>query len=707
MPQQKALPEGFTLEDSSVPSKLPPGMSLETSNQTPVQHKVQTGVEDFLRAAGVPESPSQIPTLLQNLLLPTGNPAHPTTGESIPLIGPILTASQEVLDVAPKTTIPEKITRAIGSIPLIGPPFYAGTKALKEGNYPAAAGSLANIALQTLGAKGKPTRLGSAESALKEATGKAQVQVPYTPNQAVKPGTVVTNKPGALGSILAAKFDLRPDYAKNIEEKTRAITEAKKEAQSATQNAARFGEEETKQIQGRAQFTRNIIDQVRDKTIQDLESQLGSLEKQRHSIGSQLIADTAKAAHEEYQRVSQPFVEIGEQIKGNISDSRTIQGLIESAVVEEGGRIPEIPPAAFKALPTKSEPVTTSATGEFVVPEGAGLGGLPPKGVTFDTLTRAKEDLFSTAGASKDTAIRRGLYKAAEKISDLQQKIANDNGLGEKYKSAKGEYMKFRRGIGSTKAEKLLSAKDVFDQAVDPKLSKVVGKATTEGINTILQSVGISSSELSAINTKIGQVGELLKGVPKEAQAESKAISKAESERISGVEKATREAQSEAEKSAGERIKKEQKYGGEVIKGKTTEELAGIDNVTLNRMKLAMQAKGVANPFALFQILYGLSIMAHSPLYGALHVGYGVGRSMPLEVLMNDARFQDWVLKKSGITPQSPAASGIRQGLRRATKVLAPAAAPQALKPTGVAAALTPQAEPEETEDEFTNRNKD
>ena len=254
-------------------------------------------------------------------------------------------------------------------------------------------------------------------------------------------------------------------------------------------------------------------------------------------------------------------------------------------------------------------------------------------------------------------------------------------GLGEKYKAAKGEYMKFRRGIGSPKAEKLLSARDVFDQAVDPKLQKISGKTTAEGINTIMQSVGVSPAELNDITAKSTTLSELLKGVPKEAQAESKAITAAERERLSTVEKATREAQSEAEKEASGKIKEAQKYGGEVIKGKTTEELAGIDNVTLNRMKLAMQAKGVANPFALFQILYGLSIMAHSPLYGILHTGYGIGRSMPLEVLMNDVKFQDWVLKKSGVIPGSPAQSGLRQGLTRMGKTLVPASSRQALAP--------------------------
>jgi len=652
----------------------PPSSPAPISDTRPDwQKRGQAAVEDFLRAAGLPESPRQIPEAIGGMLAPKGDPQHPTTGERIPLLGPILTAQQKTLDQ------PGAWAKIYGSIPLIGPVAYEGSKALEEGKYASTLGSLVNIALQALGARGEPAVPGSAEASLKAAGG--DLAVSHVPGQAVKPGVKVTNKPGAVGSVLASKFNLRPDYAKKIAEKTQEITDTQKEAQRATQSAQTAAEQEAAKIQGSAQFTRHIIDQVRDKTIQDLEGQLGSLEQQRHSVGSQLIADTAKAAHEEYQRVSQPFIEIGKQIQGNVSNAQAIQSIIESAVVDEGGRIPEIPPGAFRALPAKAEPIAASPTGAIIAPAGSGLGGLAPKAVTFDTLTRVKEDLFSTASASKDTAIRRGLYKAAEKVSELQQKIAADNGLGEKYKAAKVEYMKFRRGIGSPKAEKLLAARDVFDQAIDPKLQKIAGKSTAEGINVILKSVGVSPAELEAINAKSAGIAEQLKAIPKEAQAESKAISSAEKERLSAISKAAREAQSESEKEAAGKISEAQKYGGQVIKGKTTGELAGIDNVTLNRMKLEMEAKGIANPFALFQILYGLSIMAHSPLYGALHVGYGVGRSMPLEVLMNDVRFQNWVLEKSGVIPKSSADTALRKGLEQWGKTLVPAASRQALAP--------------------------
>lgn len=249
----------------------------------------------------------------------------------------------------------------------------------------------------------------------------------------------------------------------------------------------------------------------------------------------------------------------------------------------------------------------------------------------------------------------RGLYAAAEKVTDLQEKIARDHGLGEKYGAAKRDYMQFRRGIGSKKAERWLGAGDVFDQALDPKLAKLSNKTTAEGLDTVLKSVGIDTGPFREVMARIGQ-----------AEEDAKAA---------------------------------HKYGGEVIKGKATEDLAGIDNVTLNRMKLRMQAKGIANPFALFQILYGLSIMSHSPLYGALHLGYGVGRSAPVEILVRDTAFQDWVLKKAGVIPGSPADATLRQGLVRAGKTMTAASARQvATQPRSILPKMEPEIEAEPQE---------
>ena len=44
--------------------------------------------------------------------------------------------------------------------------------------------------------------------------------------------------------------------------------------------------------------------------MQEIEKQTGDAEVEHRSAGQRLIADTAKAAYEEYQRVSRPFEEI-------------------------------------------------------------------------------------------------------------------------------------------------------------------------------------------------------------------------------------------------------------------------------------------------------------------------------------------------------------------------------------------------------------
>ena len=54
--------------------------------------------------------------------MPQGDPKNPTLGEKVPIFGPVLTASQQVLNTPANTPV-EKVERAVGSVPFIGPQF--------------------------------------------------------------------------------------------------------------------------------------------------------------------------------------------------------------------------------------------------------------------------------------------------------------------------------------------------------------------------------------------------------------------------------------------------------------------------------------------------------------------------------------------------------------------------------------------------------
>src|SRR5271157_6509591 len=137
---QYQFPAGTT-KDQAIAYFKKKGVGVKSSPaQQPWQKSLESGVERFMTSAGVPPSPSDIPKAAVGMLMPQGDPQHPTVGEKIPILGPILTAQQQTLDQ------PGAWAKIFGSIPLIGPPAYEGSKALERGDYWSAAGSVANIA---------------------------------------------------------------------------------------------------------------------------------------------------------------------------------------------------------------------------------------------------------------------------------------------------------------------------------------------------------------------------------------------------------------------------------------------------------------------------------------------------------------------------------------------------------------------------------
>ena len=726
--------------------KVPPTPTVDP--QKPWQHAMESSFERMATAAGVPKSPADIPSMVGGMLLPQGDPNAKTVGESIPILGPILTASQQVMNQPAKTPM-EKATRAVGSVPFIGPPFYAGAKALEKGDFSTAVGSLINIATQFLGLKGplgkgfvpelpnqfkaipppgtessflpfaktpaewvkqggKFERNPNAPTAVNPAyaAGKMKPTVPYSPTATVKPGVAVTGAPKGFfggkmpvtgGLSLAKRFGLSPELADKIAAKVEEIKlardmmsgdvkAAQKYAQSGTQGVRSGVEADVARVREGATAARGIHEQMVAKTIQELERQIEGTTAEKRSTGQQLIADTTKAAYEEHQRVRQPFIEIGNAIEGGVAQGNEVRDIITNAVKERGVKPDEIPPAAFKALPS-GRAATVRVGGmetdvgvlppsirAIMTPEE--LGEMPVK---FNDLTRIREDLYSAAATTKDSAMRVGLKDAAEQITELQQRVATEKGLGQQYAAAKRDYMMFRRGIGSSAVEKWLAAEDTKAQALEPKLAKLTNKATQEALTTVLRSVGIDASNFFGLTERQLRIAGQIKDVEKGATVEAKALSAAEKSRIAEIEKAGESNVSAIEKEAsgqakeavskGESTVKElQKAGESVVPGKTTEELAGHSNLELNRMRLkslanAVQGKGAANPYAMFQIVYGIARAATSPIWGAFHVAYGVGREGLPDVL-RDPAFQDWVLKKSGVQPSSRMAAQLRQGLK-------------------------------------------
>lgn len=649
--------------------------------------------ERFVHAAGFPARPSEIPEVIWNIIAPEASKTSPGFGQTLPLVGPLFRAQRETYEQ------PGAEAKIFGSIPVVGPIAYAGGKALEKGDYATAGGSLLNALMMLYAARGKAPVPGAIE----------KPAVPYTPEAQVKPGVAVLGAPrGFLASRIAARFGLRPDLADQVSKRVEEIQGARKaaeteirgsqrRAQAASTSLAKAGEREVAGVRQVSEFAQQTLTKAESDVIGQLEKQISGAKAQRAGAGEQLIRDTAKAAWEESQRVKAPFEEIGEAIREPATTGVIVRKLVNDSVKQLGGRVEEIPGRAFNALPSgEASSVRVggmTATGplpqailDILTPEERGESP-----VSFNDLTRVREDLYGAASATKDTTIRRGLYQAADKITDMQQQIADQHGLGDKYKLAKTEYKLFRRGIGSPMMEKMLAAEDARQQAIVPKLAKLSNKATESAIRTVLRSVGVDTAEFDRLGEYIvAREGEL-KQVPKEAKAESSRLALEEKARtagiesgvregIAGVEKVARQRQAQVASEAKQTIKVAQKAGADIVPGYTSEQLAGMTNEQLKRLRLeriiGKTKKLGLNPYALFQIMYGLArIASYSPVYGAYHVLYGAGEA-GIPSLLRSPRFQDWVIRNSGGIPESPAGFKLRQGLNELSKTI-PAAVAQ------------------------------
>ncbi len=260
--------------------------------------------EHFAGRAGIPAHLADVGPMIRGMLLPSGDPNAKTTGESIPLLGPVLTSQQQVLNQ------PGAWAKVFGSLPLVGPPGYRGAQDIQNKDWTGLAGDIANIVTQVAAFKGGGLK-----------PGEVKPTVAYSPEAAVRPGTAVLNAPqGFLGKRLASSFGLRPDYADKIAskvdeiQKTRQQTEseitdarretaasavaARRSAQAAGRSVAEGAERDTSRVIDNAQFTRDLISSSRDQVISGLERQFNDLQTKQQSAVGQLVADTTKAAYE-------------------------------------------------------------------------------------------------------------------------------------------------------------------------------------------------------------------------------------------------------------------------------------------------------------------------------------------------------------------------------------------------------------------------
>ena len=541
--------------------------------------------------------------------------------------------------------------------------------------------------------------------------------------------------------------------AKAEEEKTTGIKQVQRETQATEAGIQQSAEKESAAVRAKAQQAQKSVDAQTDAAIQHLQSTIDQSNANKLTVGRSLLADTAKALYEEDERVSLPFRKLGEELKGRpVSTVGDIREIIVNATKEAGAHEKEIPNSVYKALPPDPAGVkeVTNAAGvtekigepKEMMDSTTGAKSMTP--VEFNDLTRVREDLWSAAVNTSDTAMKKALYAAHDEITNLQEKFAQSVGKGKEYADMKRNYMLFRRGIGSETILKWLAHRDQADEVLidnfggKGRIDQLVKSGDAAALRDILHSVGINVSGLDDIIERESKAKEDITAVTKEGKEAGKQIASGADEKVAAIQadadgrikvlraaaddqikaiektakdklaaaqdpalvKSVREAAQRnidainkrwdehvkgVEKTIGEQVKELQETGRQIVPGTEAEDLLGKNNEQLNRMRLRalveqMRGSGITNPAGLIQIAFGTIQLMGGVMYGLMHVGYGVTRNLP--AAFANPRFQEWVLDQAGVIPGSPAENGIRGWLQDIAKHPM-ASAKAAVKTTG------------------------
>ena len=450
-----------------------------------------------------------------------------------------------------------------------------------------------------------------------------------------------------------------------------------------------------------------------DQAINQSTARIPQLQKQVTLETSRVLADTTQTMLQKNAEFRLRFGNLDEKLTDPISTPAEINGIVRQAFADKGVAEAEIPAAATRALRTTQEttsvraPTSAELRGAQLAQELeqkntppaqiksalVNLGFVPeqvktilnmqqgvsavPGRVASRMVTRVRNDLWDSAATAKDGAVASALYDAYEKLTDVQEKAFEKAGMGAEYRTVKRDYAQFKRGIGSPMMYKLVAAYDAEAQSITPKLAMMTDSTKAQAVRGVLKSAGIDTGPLDSVLEQLS--------------AAEKAPAQARREQIAGTREATkaagkttgeyrtraaaqiREARAGAQREIGavRAAGKEAVAAAEgkpIVPGKTAEELEGLSNQEVLRMKLQEQADhmrsaGIGAPYAFFNIIYGLSQLARGSPFGLMHLGRGIA-SMQVPELMRRPDFQDWILRESEVEPSNKLlVAKIRQSL--------------------------------------------
>jgi hypothetical protein len=281
------------------------------------------------------------------------------------------------------------------------------------------------------------------------------------------------------------------------------------------------------------------------------------------------------------------------------------------------------------------------------------------KPVSFSDLTRVRGDLFDAAQAAGDPVVKNGLFDAYDSITKMQEKYADMNNFGDKYRAAKEDYKNFKRELGSGLMSDFLKAEDYRQQAMTPKLAKIMTGRDMEAMRGLLKMAGVDVSPLDNLIAQRNAASKTLAEGGKSAAKEAATVLKT-------ATKAGQAKTAEAEKQAvalGKQGSVIPKVSDLDLKGKTTEQIRreALEHISTN----ARQA-GISNPMGMFMLIYGsLRLAMGSPFgaYPAARGGATILKSKQAALLRNPS-YQDWLIREAGVDPSNTTLIGkMRKGL--------------------------------------------
>jgi hypothetical protein len=525
----------------------------------------------------------------------------------------------------------------------------------------------------------------------------------------------------AVPKFIQHYFGLSDDLSEKINSQVKQITEARNRREG---NIAAIDSDTRQKISDLRSSLQQQIGDINAQThsavqsiltqtervIEENKDKLTDVQKQSLREGSRTVADTMQAFVQEKARVSAPFDRIAAQIPGVVAESAEIQGIVDRAFKDSGVDPKEAPPRATALLKVAEHGEEGPAGVELRGPDGKtqfvnekyvqgwvdrgyrrvgsviGEGGLD-----FERLTRIREDLGQSAEAAKDTGQKRALFKARDDVTDLQEKIANKKGQGDAYGKAKQDYTEFVRGIGSDMVHTFLDASDAEAQTMAPKIRQFMqNREIGDGLRGVLKAAGVDVEPLDKLLDaqnaleETNVAAERLKNI-RTAEAEKTwraAVSEARktaAEDVGETKTYAKERKGEEKAALKEEVRKAKATeirGKKTIKqlfGKDADELSGADRQRLQEMLIREQmnraSAGGMGQWAYWTLGYGLLKLGMGSPFGAPGVLIG-GARIKLPSLLMKPEVQDWVIRQSGIDPNTPAGIRARRGLTHLQRIL-------------------------------------